>query len=44
MKEYLIDLYPKKGGSPSKTRLFSPNQASAIKTAKQQNPGAIKEL
>lgn len=48
MKEYLIDLYKKTGGLPSKTRVFAPNQASAIKTAREMNPnyrtGAIKEL
>lgn len=48
MKEFLIDLYPKKGGSPSKTRIYAANQAAALRSAKQQNPnfktGAIKEL
>ncbi len=48
MKEYLIDLYNKKGGLPSKTRVFASNQAAAIKIAREMNPnyktGAIKQL
>jgi len=48
MKEFLIDLYPKKGGTPTKTRVFAPNQAAAIKIAKEMNPnyktGSIKTL
>ena len=47
MKEYIVDLYPIGGGLPTKTRIFAPNQAAAIKIAKQQNPkyrtGAVKE-
>ena len=48
MKEYLIDLYKKGGGLPSKTRVYAANQAAAIKIAREMNPnyktGAIKEL
>lgn len=48
MKEFLIDLYPRGGGSLSKIRVFAPNQAAAMRTAKQQNPkfkiGGIKEI
>jgi type I site-specific restriction endonuclease len=48
MKEYLIDLYKKTGGLPTKTRVFASNQASALKIAKQMNPdyrtGGIKQI
>ena len=48
MKEYIIDLYKKGGGLPTKTRVFAANQAAAIKIAREENPnhktGAIKEL
>lgn len=48
MKEYIIDLYKKGGGTPSKVRLFAGNAAAALKVAKNMHPdyrtGGIKEL
>jgi len=39
MKEFIVDLYPKGGGLPIKTRVFAGNAAAAIKIAKEMNPG-----
>lgn len=38
MKEWIVNLHPIGGGIPTKTRVFSGNQAVAIKIAKEQNP------
>ena len=39
MKEWIVDLYPRGGGLPTKTRVFAANQAAAIKIAREMNPG-----
>lgn len=48
MKEWIVDLYKKSGGIPTKTRIFAPNQAAAIKLAKDMNPnyrtGSVKPI
>ncbi len=35
MQEWIVDLIPIGGGTPTKVRLFAPNQASARKIAKE---------
>ena len=48
MKEFIVDLYPKGGGFPTKTRVFASNAAAAIKIAREMNKGyrtgAVKEV
>lgn len=48
MKEFLVDLWPRKGGHPSKVRVFAFNAADAIVKARQMYPdystGSAKEL
>lgn len=48
MKEFIVDLYKKGGGLPTKTRVFAGNAAGAIKIAKEMNPdyrtGSAKEV
>ncbi len=38
MREWIVDLYNKSGGLPTKTRIFAANQGAAIKLAKEMNP------
>ena len=48
MKEWIVDLFPIGGGMPTKVRVFAPNQAAAIKLAKDLHPnyrtGSIKPI
>jgi hypothetical protein len=48
MKEFIVDLYKKGGGIPTKTRVFAGNAAGAKKIAEQMNPdyrtGVVKEI
>lgn len=38
MEEFIVDLFPKGGGFPTKTRVFAGNQAAAIVLARKMNP------
>lgn len=48
MKEFIVDLYKKSGGMPTKMRIFAPNFSSALKIAKEMNPnyrtGSVKPI
>ncbi len=48
MKEYIVDLFPKKSGLSTKTRVFAVNQSAALKLAKEMYPnyraGAVKPV
>lgn len=38
MKEYIVDLIPKGSGTRTKTRVFAPSPASAVRIAKEMFP------
>ncbi|NMH28059.1 hypothetical protein [Flavobacterium silvaticum] len=46
MKEWIVDLFPRGGGFKTATRIFAPNQAAAVVSARKMNPqyrtGAVK--
>ncbi len=48
MKEFIVDLFPKKGGQPTKARIFAGNEAGAFRLAQQMypeyRPGSIKAV